>query len=273
MLSPATGWRRARTWPSIMTTISMRAWLLFLVLAVPSCAPVPHAPVAQQAGAFLVEFWLPEEFETWYAEHREDEARPNASWPLAPVYARPDSTAPRLGRIYAVTRWRTQPEPEKPVYLDVVLEFRPEKPVRPVAWIDGVDDWGDGVHTATRRVAGPWILLPHGVFGGEAWVRVEAEPAGPGLAGHVESIQGQLLRLYAGSAVHGQPIPSGHYYGLREDSTTATLRPEVPSDMPCGDDVPPDPPPEAVPNYRVPISALFSSDGRPRFEVAYPEGC
>lgn len=236
----------------------------------PQFAPAPP-DYRPQEGAFIVEFYVPGEIEVWFREYQSGRSQPDTSWAIAPVYARPDSTSDRTGTIHATIRWQSEPDGRR--YPDSVIEFRPEPPGEPALWIEGSTDWGYGVLTETRRVAGPWVQLPSDVFGGEAWVQLRHEAPRTALSGSWKSVLDQLVSVQRVVGVGGAVLPEGAYVALATDSATVTFRPELPSDMACGQEVPPDPPADQVARYEVPISALFTEDGHARFAITYSKGC
>ncbi len=126
-------------------------------------------------------------------------------------------------------------------------------------------DWGYGLHFAVRAWReGPPLRVRLPGIGSEAgaWLVVDG-----GVGGWVMDPGETVWLVEAG--VPG--LPEGAYRILRVEGGRVELRGEIPSDMPCEPDLPPDP--EDPGRHAIPLSAFFDADGRARLRPAYPRGC
>jgi hypothetical protein len=249
----------------------MKPFIIFLALFVLIGRTTAQEILPVQEGLFIAEFTLPGEFEAWYSEHYCDAAEPDSTWILAPVYSAPNLNAERRGVVWAATRWRKQPG--APSYLDSALEFHAAGNFDTVEWNSAVGDWGYGITFFSPRTSGSWALLPTGVFGRDAWIRVEYDQSGSAFSGSVGSAVGRLVTLSGIGSDDAGMISDGKYYVLDFDSTTVSFRPELPSDMDCGEDVAPDPPAQEIPTFQIPIALLFPDSKPPLLSITYGKGC
>lgn len=135
-------------------------------------------------------------------------------------------------------------------------------------------DWGYGVTLPLADTTSDRLSPIFPQLSGSAWLpRSDARGWGVlavfGLEGRLwrlDSVQGR--RLSDGENVE---LPPGVYMALEVTGGHVVLRPEIPSDMPCGEIEEPDP--EAPPAYEVPLERLVGPEGIPRVDVAYPKGC
>lgn len=156
--------------------------------------------------------------------------------------------------------------------LDFRLMARPANggSERHLRWLG---DWGYGVGFVVREwTEDGWVRLPGSVGVRGGWVSTESG----GLRGLVEGPSDRAWRFEALEARRTSTgemvwIEPGSYWILQVVDGTVRFRPEIPSDMPCGRSLPPDPPDPPV--YEASVAAFFGPDGRPKLERAYPKGC
>jgi hypothetical protein len=161
----------------------------------------------------------------------------------------------------------SQLPPVDPGDLGVEDAETPEGP----RWRQAMGDWGYGIHMATRTPPGVW---PEGGAG----------PIPPGWAplplpggGWIALEGGGLVGWLSPPTEHVWLFPNGGEGAMRAvrilevSGGQVAFRAELPSDMPCEEPIPPDPP--TPPVERVPLADLFAPDGTPRIQVAYPRGC
>jgi hypothetical protein len=94
--------------------------------------------------------------------------------------------------------------------------------------------------------------------------------------GRIHSLTGSLITLdRAVTDSLGRLRDTPVFYVTASDQDEVLLRPEVPSDMPCGqdDDEPVGIPPDELPVLRMAPRTLFDPSGTPLFHLAYPKGC
>ncbi len=98
---------------------------------------------------------------------------------------------------------------------------------------------------------------------------------GDGFWVHAERMERHVVHLRAlraRPANGGQARTlSGQYTVVDTRGSDVVFRAEIPSDMPCGDDVA-DPSPAPM-VWTAPASAFFDRDGTPRFSTVYTKGC
>jgi len=196
---------------------------------------------------------------------------PSRVVPLDILRANPAVAAPAAGVLAAHVRVTDDG------WLGADLVFVPMPPAQATApvHLKSPGDWGYGVHIAVRH----WTTVTRPDGESRAWVRI------PGAG----SVQGGWLALGQGG-LRGWMTPAeepvwavatgdraelglafDHFRILDIADGWVTMREEIPSDMPCGPDLPPDPLDPAVARLRV--AELFTAGGMPRIEVAYPRGC
>lgn len=136
-----------------------------------------------------------------------------------------------------------------------------------------LDDWGYGVGFVVREwTREGWARLPGSAGPRGSWISTESG----GLRGAVGSPAGRGWRLESVEARRTRTdetvvVEPGVYWILAVEEGTVRFRPELPSDMACGRDVPPDPPDPPV--YEASVESFFGADGSPRLQRAYPRGC
>lgn len=140
-------------------------------------------------------------------------------------------------------------------------------------------DWGYGVRWYVRARQGEWVSIP----GTRGWLNLGAGP----IRGGLTSARGDLVTLEEpvtarrGDAGGDGPdvvrLPAGSYLVVRVREGTMWLRPERPSDMPCGrgGQKPEGGEPEGgEPGaLAIEVDALFRPDGTARIAATYPRGC
>ncbi len=185
---------------------------------------------------------------------------------LAPVFARPAATEP-VGWLVA----RLRPRGAWPY---AGLLFVGVDGVE-VPLIDDLGDWGYGTTLdlveARDDWVRPWLLARAGAY----WLGPEQAPG----LGVVEGPFGLEERIWsfgplsASEAGNETEIPAGEYMVLEVRDGTVRFRPEIPTDMDCGEPIDSVAAAAPVPIYEVPVSRLLDTTGRPVVEVAYGKGC
>jgi hypothetical protein len=152
------------------------------------------------------------------------------------------------------------------------LEFRPRDPRgKPGVWLESVGDWGYGIEIPGVRITGNWIQLFGSPLPAESWVNGRSTTF---LALEEGSIQGSLVSLPALPATFDgtrRLIMPGSYLIERIRGSQITLRQQVASDFPCGEDV--KPPAVMPPSLETRAQDLFSATGFPLFSQTYSRGC
>lgn len=180
------------------------------------------------------------------------------------VHLGPSATSRVLGDLYAVMVVH-------PSYgVGYRLDFRPsERQEETVVWLDSIGDWGYGIEIAGVRIEGQWIQLIGGALPATSWID------GTQFGASAESIEGSLITVPAipattpdGTRVGLEP---GSYVVERVRGTEVTIRQEVPTDFPCGEEV--KAPSVMPPSMRVAASALFAQSGKALFSSTYGKGC
>ena len=187
---------------------------------------------------------------------------------LAPVRGSPGGDT--VGHLVAALRPRGR-------YPFTTLLFQSMEGSRIVVRED-VGDWGYGITLPLADRADGWIrlLAPHAEV--PLWVPTSAGGPGFGVV-EVFGLPGRLWRLgpVSGAGPEGDrvTVPEAVYYVLEVSDGMVRLRPEVPADMPCGEEPTAEPAAEAgtVPEYSIPLEVLTAPDGRLAVEPAYPKGC
>jgi hypothetical protein len=142
----------------------------------------------------------------------------------------------------------------------------------PAVHVRELGDWGYGIDFAvtTWRDATPedppgrWARLPGVGSHAGGWIALD----GGGLRGWLTPADDPVWAASLDDGEEGGPVSVRI---VRIEDGLVHFREEVPSDMPCGLDVAPDPPAPA--RFVVPLAALFAADGTPRLRAAYPRGC
>ncbi|MGK7310608.1 MAG: hypothetical protein ACN0LA_00075 [Candidatus Longimicrobiales bacterium M2_2A_002] len=183
---------------------------------------------------------------------------------LGPVWSSPDGDT--VGHLAAALRPRGR-------YPYATLLYRPTQGPDVVVRED-LGDWGYGVTLPLADRAEGWVRLRVPDADPPLWLPADIERRGFGVV-DVYGLSGRLWRLgpAVGTDAGGgdATVPAGVYFVLEVADGTVRLRPEVPSDMPCGGE--PRPAPASVPEFAVPLDALTRPDGRLAVEPAYPKGC
>jgi hypothetical protein len=191
-------------------------------------------------------------------------------WRLATAYAGPSKTENVVGYVDAVLRITHAGDQSR--QLTIGLDFEPaHTPGERASWLESVGDWGYGIeHDGVRR-SGDWIQLIGRPFPSPIWLFTRT----PSFGAHVDSVQGRLVALEpleaTGPTGAKVRIEAGTYLIQSIRNGVVSFRVELPSDMPCGEDVKPPPRPPA--SMSAIASEFFNSDGTARFSLAYPRGC
>jgi len=179
---------------------------------------------------------------------------------------------PSLGREPVAVLVARLVVPEGPGTLGYRLLARPADG-GPDRLLRRLGDWGYGVGFVVREwTRDGWTRLPDSAAARGGWMSTGTG----GLRGGVGSPAGRVWRLESVEARRTSSgetvtVEAGVYWILAVEEGTVRFRPELPSDMACGRDVPPDPPDPPV--YESAVEAFFAADGSPRLERAYPRGC
>ncbi len=189
-------------------------------------------------------------------------------WKLADVSESPDANGSIIGEIVAYLYVGS----EKYSGLQIGLGFRPTGREDLVDWMRQIGDWGYGINFYIFRLVDNWIQLPSDPFPKSAWIRTD----NPNFNIRVYSIKDMLLRLPEVPSTNiesreQEQLLSGNYLIVDVTAKHVVVRPEIPSDMPCGEDIT-DPSP-LPPTYEIDRKEMFDTNNKPRFFVAYPRGC
>lgn len=203
-------------------------------------------------------------------------------WIQGTVYAKPDRSAPVIGRIVAILRATSGT-----MYIPFVFSANDG---RSVEWIPEYD-WGYITAVYVREVLpGNWIRLPlPGVP--NAWVKVGRD-AGD-LDGWFQDVDaGEMIRIRAGLRAidrkTGRRVPLGRapqgayrpedggYYFIERVRSDGWMefRDEVGADMgACDDELAKDVLTPKTRRYRIHVDQLFDVIGRPLIAMSHPKGC
>lgn len=218
----------------------------------------------EAANVFDLEFYLPSEVESWYNKNYDKKIKSDI-WTLGEIFSAPSNTSKKVGNLI------TYYEPE---VNNFILQFRTidgsvAKEVR------SIGDWGYGIHLNVIGSIDGFVRLPNAFLKSLAWIRVGN--GSNSLNGRVSSFVEQIVSLPTISVSTypsglQQILERGNYVIEKYQDGSFIIRSEIPSDMPCGDDV------EQVdlntlPRYELSIKNLIDGDGEISMGVAYPRGC
>lgn len=139
---------------------------------------------------------------------------------------------------------------------------------------EDIGDWGYGVTLPLADRTRGWVRLRVSHADAPLWLPADADDRGFGIV-DIYGLTGRLWRLGPVDGTGGDgrevTVPEGVYFVLDVDDDAIRLRPELPTDMPCGEERAA--PPGSVTEYSIPLDALEDPDGRLAVELAYPKGC
>jgi hypothetical protein len=218
---------------------------------------------------------LPEEAEKWYTDNYGNLQHPVKAWRIADVYSNPDSCSKILGYIWLVAQWISENEPR----LAFRMEYESADSHDRLLWMNDkrISDWGYGINQFVLDVLGNWCHLPQGPFPPHAWINVVQQGTGR-LSGSSHSVVNELVLSFDSLAATNvrtkkEEFLYGNFMITQIAAHSIVCRPEIPSDMPCGDDNPVDPPKDAVPFYRIDSKAIIEEMIQLKVSTAYPKGC
>jgi hypothetical protein len=247
--------------------------------------------IINKDGLLFVEFYIPDEMDKWaqneYQTRKllkkcgsyssacfiENIKGQEDKWKIAKIYSVPDSKSKVLGELMVVVR--------DSQWLGFGIDFIEVTKNKRKKWINDVGDWGYGIdhyvidskgrppkHDTSSK--GKWVLLPENPFPKGAWLNVEE------VDGRVYSLKNRLVAFPSIIALNltasrKEEISDGIYFIKEITDGEVIFRPEIPSDMPCGED-PVDPPKSEIIFYEVSIQDLYI-DGHLILSPAYPKGC
>ncbi len=229
------------------------------------CTAIQLSCLGQEISNVLnLEFYLPEELENWYSENYEKNM-PSQTWVLCEIYSEPNSEAIKVGQMISYY------EPDVSNFIVQFLSSNGtvKKELR------NIGDWGYGIHLNVIESTKEFARLPESYFGNSAWVRMGNQPQtlNAGVSSYVEEII-YLPGIKATTYPSGEltTLKSGNYVVEKYEKGVYIIREEVPTDMPCGDEVPPTDL-SKVARYKLPIKSLMDAYGEIVIEIAYPRGC
>ena len=189
---------------------------------------------------------------------------------VAAVHEGPSDASRSIGQIVATFKISEQ-RFEKWGSLTIGLDFIADGSGQPMTWMSDTGDWGYGILVHGVRTRGDWIQLLTKPFPGNAWVWRKTTT----FSANVDSIEGNILGLEPLQATmrgrKTQTTVAGTYTILKVRNGLVEFREEIPSDMPCGDEV--KQPSVMPPILRAPAEQFFSADGTPKFATVYTKGC
>lgn len=210
------------------------------------------------------EFYFPDEVENWYKENYNKNTKSKV-WILSNLYDKPDRSSTKVGEL--VTYF-------EPAINNCILQFRT---------IDGsvikeikqIGDWGYGIHLNITGWENGFAQLPYSFLSDTAWIPAGDEPNS--LNGHATTFVDQIVSLPSTAVKvypngQSQKLQRGNYVIEKIYQGTFIIRKEVPTDMPCGENV------EwsnldKLTRYQLRIINLLGDDGEISIKVAYPKGC
>ena len=182
----------------------------------------------------------------------------------ASVHSAPSADSPIIGDLYAVLSFHPQNQ------TGYRLEFRSRgSGARPAVWLESIGDWGYGIEIPGVRLKGQWMQLIDAALPATSWVD------GSGLGALAGSIEGSLITLPSIRAVWAngakKSIAPGSYLVQRIRGSEVTVRAEVETDFPCGEEVKA---PAVMPaSVRINARDLFTPGGTALFAETYGRGC
>lgn len=215
----------------------------------------------------MIEFSLSSEMERWYSTNWNNPTA-QGSWKMCNVYSAPDTSAEIAGSIYSEYSREIQ---------NFILYFRPEGSEELVVWNDSIGDWGYGIHTYSPETSENFVRLLPNPFPENSWVQIDTKSK-DALKGYTESLVGRLIHIQKMNALNlttqnNMLIEQGNYMVLKFTGDTYLIRPEIPTDMPCGEEEIGEFDDSMVVRYQVKFEKLVDKENKPRFKLAYPKGC
>jgi len=216
---------------------------------------------------YLIQFTLPSEMQIWYNNNWNN---PDAqgSWKICDVYSSPDTSSEIMGFISSTYNHEAD---------NFILYYGPKDSKELLMWNDSLGDWGYGVYAHTFSVSGAFVKLPPNPFPENSWIQVGSKVKN-GLKGDIESLVGRIIYIQELSAIkvtmhENLIIEAGNYMVLGLENGSYLIRKEIPSDMPCGDEVKDSIDESTIVRYLVNYEDLIDENYRLRFSIAYPKGC
>lgn len=261
----------------LRTTTQTLVLVFGVGLPVPSCG---QAPTGARNAPLFVDAWIGGPLDSVYtAEYTriQDVCRGQGD---ACYHAELDTTAYRLAPVYP------EPEAVEPAgWLAVRLQPRGAWPYasmlfvdqagRQTTLIDDVGDWGYGTNLDVSEARDGWIRPGMLASVGGLWLGTESGP-GFGVVDGPYGLEGRLWRLGplpVGGPAGDPVVPEGVYMVLNVVDGTVRLRPELPTDMECGEPTDSAAAAATPPVYELALADLSDASGRPLVEVAYGKGC
>jgi hypothetical protein len=218
-----------------------------------------------EKGILQFIFYLPEAIEQWYIDNNNS---PDAEgiWKLCDVYDHPDSTAKIIGELWL--------KYEKKI-ANFSICFKTSNNSNFITWEKDIGDWGYGVREFIIEINSGFAKLPGRIFPAEAWVEIHNNN---GLNGEVKTITGELFyipEIKATDLSRNKSIVLANavYLVLSKDKDSYIIRKEIPSDMPCGDNIVETKDKDKLEKYKIELKDLLDNDGRVIISLAYPKGC
>lgn len=211
-----------------------------------------------------LEFYLPEEAESWYNENYQKKIKSD-TWILSDIFNDPSTSSKKVGEL--ITYY-------EPAVNNYVLQFQTLDGTV-IKEINSIGDWGYGIHLNVIGSTKGFVRLPDAFLNNEAWIKLGE--GSNSLNGGVTSFVKQIVSLPTISVnTHSdgakQTLERGNYVIEDYKDGSFIIRKEIPNDMPCGDDVP-QINLETLPRYELPIMNLIGEDGEITIGIAYPRGC
>ncbi len=119
--------------------------------------------------------------------------------------------------------------------------------------------------------------MPPGPFPDCAWIHIPSSTAGR-ISGDSKSAVNEIVLFFDSlEATNVRTGTSELLYGTfmitHVDKEFVGCRPEIPSDMPCSDPNPVDPPKDKMPMYRIQSKIMLENLIQLKVRIAYPKGC
>jgi hypothetical protein len=209
----------------------------------------------------------PSQMQIWY-NNNWNNSNAQVSWKICNVYSTPDTSSEIIGSIYSS-------------YIhdlgNFILYYNPKDSEELLVWNDSLGDWGYGIYAYSLSVSGSFVKLPPNPFPENSWIQVGAKVEN-GLKGDIESLVGRIIHIQELSAIkvtmhENLIIEEGNYMVLGLENGSYLIRKEIPSDMPCGDEVKDSIDESTVVRYLVNYEDLIDENYRLKFRIAYPKGC
>jgi hypothetical protein len=211
-----------------------------------------------------LEFYLTDEIEDWYSENYKQNTNSKV-WVLADIFSLPCTSSEKVGELIT---FYDQTES------NFVIQFRKNND-KITKEIRRIGDWGYGIHINAISATHDFVRLPDDFLSHECWIKLGDYTEG--FNGGVNSYIDQIVYLTSSTVTNlstrsNQKLEQGNYVVEKIQGQNFIIRKEVPTDMPCGEEV------EVIDintldRFKLPWKNLYGEQGDMNIQYAYPRGC